>query len=254
MTVSTHLQGARLGTRRRAGAWSFALAAALLGAATSANALVLCRNTGGSLFALAACPPGFSSVSVGDIQGLQGPQGPQGPAGPAGPTGPTGATGPIGPIGPIGPVGPTGATGPAGPAGTQVIASFSTTGPHSLDALGSVGQFTKVLEKGVSGGSWVAFATASAVRTSSIPFFDEIHQEVMECQLRDSSGGVMGASRAAGRAGKFQLDSSEITVTGGLFVPDGGGNVVSLWCREEFGSGALDGAQIMVLKIGGFAQ
>jgi len=59
---------------------------------------------------------------------------------------------------------------------------------------------------------------------------------------------------AAGRVGKFQKDSSEISVNGGLFVPDGGGNVVSLWCREEFGSGLLDGAQIMVLKIGGFAQ
>jgi hypothetical protein len=230
---------------RRVGACSFALGVALLAASTSASALVLCRNTAGTLFAMPACTTGFSRVNVGDIQGLQGPQGPQGPAGPIGPTG---ATGPIGPIGAAGP------TGPAGPAGTNVIASFSSTGPAELGALGGVGQFTKVLEKGVSGGSWVAFATASAVRSADIPFQDDILQQVMECQLRDSGGGVMGASRAAGRVGKFQQDSSEISVNGGLFVPEGGGNVVSLWCRQEFGFGLLDGAQIMVLRIGTFAQ
>ena len=254
MTGTTHIEGTRNDRVRRVGARSFALGLALLAASTSASALVLCRNGGGTLFALAACGPGMTSVSVGAIDGLQGPQGPQGPAGPVGPMGAIGLIGPIGPTGPTGPAGGPGPVGPAGPAGTQVIASFSSTGPQGLDALGGVGQFTKVLEKGVSGGSWVAFATASAVRGGTIPFFDDIFQQVMECQLRDSGGNILGASRAAGRVGKFQQDSDEISVNGGLFVPEGGGNVVSLWCREEFSPGLLDGAQIMVLKIGGFAQ
>jgi hypothetical protein len=77
---------------------------------------------------------------------------------------------------------------------------------------------------------------------------------VNECQLRDSGGGVIGASRAAGIFTQFQKDSHEITVNGGIFVPEGGGNVVSLWCREEFGAGTLDGAQMMVVRIGGFTN
>ena len=77
---------------------------------------------------------------------------------------------------------------------------------------------------------------------------------VMECQLRNAAGNVLGANRAAGTCTEFQKDSAEISVNGGIFVPEGEGNVVSLWCRSEFGAGTLDGAQMMVLKIGGFTN
>jgi hypothetical protein len=240
---TNHSEAVGIGRIRRAGACSFA-ALALLAVTTPASALVLCKNTAGTLFALPQCTAGFTSVSVGAIQGLQGPQGP------AGPTGPTGATGPIGPTGAVGPAGPT---GPQGPAGTSVLATFAVAGPTLLEGDNSSGQFTKVLEKGIPGGSFVVFATASAVRTALGSFDgDNLHQMVDECQLRDSNGNVLGASRAAGIFTHSQKDSHEISVNGGIFVADGGGNVVSLWCRDEFGQGTLDGAQMMVLRIGGF--
>jgi len=55
-----------------------------LPAAAQAQALQLCRNGGGALFALPGCPAGMTALSVGQIAGLQGPQGAAGPAGPGG--------------------------------------------------------------------------------------------------------------------------------------------------------------------------
>ena len=62
---------------------------------STADALILCADSGGNLKATASCPKGWTQldpVSVG-LQGPQGPAGPQGPMGPAGATGMTGATG-----------------------------------------------------------------------------------------------------------------------------------------------------------------
>jgi hypothetical protein len=88
----------------------------LLGVTTYADALVLCTNPSGSVFASDECKGNATPVNPSSV-GLQGPPGPAGPAGPGGPTGATGPAGPRGATGPAGPAGPTGATGPAGPAG-----------------------------------------------------------------------------------------------------------------------------------------
>src|SRR5262245_43040473 len=60
VTDTTHVEGTLNDRVRRVGARSFALGLALLAASTSASALVLCRNGGGTLFALAACGPGLA--------------------------------------------------------------------------------------------------------------------------------------------------------------------------------------------------
>lgn len=249
---------ARCGVRARgllrAGLAGIALAA---GAAAPAQAqgqasLRLCMNPAGILFALPVCPSGFIPLSAGQIAGLQGPQGPVGPAGPTGPAGPAGPQGPAGPLGPMGPAGPA---GPAGPVGPTVTASFAGSGPLIVNA--PEGTFTKVAEKAIGPGSYVAIATVSNATTSLGSFGGEDHKSFAnDCQLRNAAGGVMGSSGASGSYTEFVRDTNEITVTGGEFVAEGANGVISLWCRSTFGLGGLSisGAQLMVLKIGGFTQ
>jgi len=90
----------------------------LVGISAYAEALVLCVNPSGSVFASEQCKGGTIQLNPGAV-GLRGPPGPAGPAGPQGPAGSSGPAGPTGATGPAGPVGPTGATGPAGPAGSS---------------------------------------------------------------------------------------------------------------------------------------
>jgi hypothetical protein len=224
--------------------------ALLLGAASSANAEVLCRNIGGTLFALPSCPPGFTLVTVGQIAGLQGPPGPQGPAGPVGPQGPAGPQGPQGIQGIPGPIGPAGAAGPAGP---SVTAGFA--GGGLFVAPDRSNNFFKVLDKTLTTGSYVVVATASGVGTGIGSFSgDEQISMVNNCQLRNQAGGVIGASRATGSFSQFTHDANEITVTGGLIITETVGSV-SLWCNSEFDLQLeVANSQIMVLKIGGFTE
>jgi hypothetical protein len=78
----------------------------LVGISAYAEALVLCVNPSGSVFASEQCKGGAIQLNPGAV-GLTGLPGPAGPAGPQGPAGSSG------------PAGPTGATGPAGPAGSS---------------------------------------------------------------------------------------------------------------------------------------
>ena len=76
---------------------------------------------------------------------------------------------------------------------------------------------------------------------------------VNDCQLRDNLGAVLGASRSTGGFSEFTKDAHEITVNGGYTVQDGDpSKVISLWCRSEFDTGKVDGAQLITVKIGGF--
>ena len=58
-----------------------------------------------------------SSVASAAQRGKPGPRGPRGFVGAIGPIGPVGPAGPAGPLGPQGPAGPQGPQGPIGPAG-----------------------------------------------------------------------------------------------------------------------------------------
>ncbi len=230
-------------------------ALAVVTSVPTASALQLCANNKGTLFAMPACGPGFTQITVGMVEGLQGPPGPQGPAGPQGPQGPIGPTGATGATGPAGSAGAIGPAGPPGPAGISSIASFADAGETFLGGpIGGPGVFTHVVSKGLSSGSWLIFSTASQVGSNQFPFSggNDERSMVNECQLRDEFGGVLGVSRATGGYSEFTRDHHEITINGGIFVPDGEGRTVSLWCREEFGPGYLAGARIVVLKVGGF--
>ena len=226
------------------------VAGALLGATASANALVLCRNPGGSLFALPSCPPGFATVTVGEIAGLQGPPGPQGPIGP---TGPQGIPGPVGPLGPVGATGPIGPAGPAGPAGPSVLGTFAIGGFFAATNAGD-DAFAKVLEKQLPAGSYAIVATAASVGTGSGAFGRERFSLVNNCQLRNHVNGVIGIGRASGEIEEngATKDTFQMAITGGMTIPDGQTGTVSLWCNAEFGNDVkLDQSQIMILKIGG---
>ena len=113
----------------------------LVGISAYAEALVLCVNPSGSVFASEQCKGGTIQLNPGAV-GLTGPQGPAGPAGPAGPTGATGPAGPTGPTGATGPAGPTGltgATGPAGPAGSSGNVLFANVAGDGTLLSGTAG-------------------------------------------------------------------------------------------------------------------
>ena len=238
-------------TNLRMGFAAIALGLGLL-PATPVQALRLCANNAGTLFALPACTSGFKPITVGQIEGLQGPQGPQGPAGPQGPQGPAGPPGPQGIQGPMGLTGAMGLPGPAGPAGPATTVSFAlagfVAGPFASSA------FFKVNEKSLEPGSYAVIATASGVGNSvSGPGAGEIGAS-SECQLRDTVGGVIGSNTASGSVDPFFSDTHEITVTGGAFVPAGGGPV-SLWCRDVFAHQIhVLSSQIMLIKHSGFTD
>jgi hypothetical protein len=221
-------------------------------APASAQALQFCINkSSGALFALGACSSGFRALTAGEIAALRGPAGPAGPQGPAGQTGPQGPIGPAGPIGPMGNTGLQGVPGPAGPAGPSVSATFVQGGTSSLSQF----SFTKVLERVVSEGSYVAVATASSVgdAASGYPSLGTEHKSsTVACELRSDTI-VIGAGAASGSVTQYVSDLHEITTTGGVFVPAGETRNVSLWCTSPFTTlGQIRGSQLMILRIGGF--
>ncbi len=118
----------------------------LVGICAHAEALVLCVNPSGSVFASEQCKGGAIQLNPVAV-GLQGPAG---PAGPAGPTGPTGATGPAGPTG------PTGATGPAGPAGSSGNALFADVAGDGTLLSGTPGTRVEFAPPGIY---YIHFAT-----------------------------------------------------------------------------------------------
>jgi hypothetical protein len=226
----------------RYGATALAIAGSL--AATTSHALQLCRNTGGALFALPACVTGFTPVGVGAIAGLQGPPGPQGPAGPAGPQGPAG------PLGPAGPQGVAGAAGPAGPAGPSITATFASADYGT----GASATWSKIVEKTVGAGWWVAVGTVADVGAAVASFAgDNLFSVATACELRDTGGYVMGSSGNFGSASETVKNYSGLAVIGGIAVPPGSTDTIGLWCRSEFDPLGTGPAQLMLLQVGEIA-
>jgi hypothetical protein len=154
----------------------------------------------------------------------------------------------------MGLTGAMGLPGPPGPAGTSVTASFAFAG-QVVGELGSTA-FVKILEKPLLPGSYAIVTTANAVGHGTAgPIGDTEISDAAHCELRNAANGVIGGNGAAGSFTEFVSDLNEITVTGGIFVPDGTSNAASLWCRATISTGAqlvVRGAQMMVLRIGGF--
>ncbi len=105
----------------------------------------------------------------------------------------------------------------------------------------------QVASKHLAAGSYVVYATANL--TSSFPFggHDLIQDTV--CELHNGAGFIGGATDRR-MTPSDQSTSMSLSLNGGAQVPDAGGDV-SLWCREQDG-GALEDAQIMILKVAGF--
>lgn len=112
---------------------------ALVASASSAEALVLCINSSGSVVVRDTCKQGLMQLDPAAV-GLIGPAGPQGPTGPTGgqgPTGPAGAQGPTGPAGPSNAYTNYGATSLQRIAGgtTQTVSSVTLpAGTYTLSA------------------------------------------------------------------------------------------------------------------------
>ena len=209
-----------------------ALAIPLLLGVGSAEAQVLCKSPNGYLLLLAACGPGMTPITAGQIS-VQGP-----------------ATGTAGPRGIRGLPGPTGPAGPPGPPGVGVTASFAFSGHFAAPGNGTV--FYKLLEKQLTEGSYVIIATAAGVGLANPAIPGPV---VNNCLLRNQNGEAIGAGRASGEVSDFAQDTNEITVTGGIFVPDGTTNAVSMWCNAEFDRPLeVANTQMLVMKIGGFTQ
>jgi hypothetical protein len=195
-------------------------------------------------------------------KGDKGDTGPAGPTGPTGPQGPVGATGPQGPQGPAGPTGPQGVpgpigtTGPAGPAGPPGFSSaqFEFAGPGTAadDQLGLV------LSETVGPGNWVAMVTVNSLGEQlTVSEDDDGHYDAV-CELRNQTGGVIGrASAHTEPSDGGEAHGHSLTLNGGLSVPSGFGSI-SLYCGvRSLGNNTpaqWDDAQMVTLKIGGFAE
>jgi Collagen triple helix repeat (20 copies) len=169
-----------------------------------------------------------------------------GPAGPTGATGATGPTGPQGPAGSAGPVGPAGPIGPAGPAGSSVTATFAFGTPNTF--LGAPDQLTQVASKHLDGGSYAVVASVSLDELGN--FGGDIIDD-LACELHNGNGFIGGATDRRVLPNLDKITAS-LSINGGAQVPAGGGDI-SLWCRAQSGIGYVNNAQMMILKIGGFA-
>jgi hypothetical protein len=196
--------------------------------ATSGQARIVDPKTGS--------PKGCGKNEIALDWNRQGPKGDQGEVGPQGPVGPAGSTGPAGPIGPSGPAGPTGPAGPAGTSAAKVVSA-------SAVGLGASG-FTQVVAMSLPAGSWVIQATA---QISYPVFFDDDGNHSARCQLRHGTGVIGGAEDNRAQLEDRQVRAA-IPLNGGAVVATGTGEV-SLWCDSP---GALAGAQIVAVQVGGF--
>lgn len=180
---------------------------------------------------------------------VQGPQGPIGPQGVPGPQGPAGAQGPAGPQGVPGPQGPAGAQGPAGPAGPATQANLTYVASHTF-----VGpDYEQILTKSLGEGMYAFTATVELVAN----FVTNDTQFIGRCELRDGStvfGGNGFVVPVPGTGWSFGGEGSAaqtLTLTGTRLVPPGG-TTVSVWCSNTGSpTGTMDGAHLLILKVGG---
>jgi hypothetical protein len=116
------------------------------------------------------------------------------------------------------------------------------------------GAYFKVNEKLLGPGSYAIIATASGVGAGVNSSSDERGQ-ANECRLQYPNGTVIGVNVATGSFNEFFSDTSEMTVTGGFFVPEGASSAVSLWCRSQFGNVMhVLNSQIMAIRHSGFTD
>jgi len=106
----------------------------------------------------------------------------------------------------------------------------------------------QVTTKHLDAGSYALLATVNISEQGN--FGGDLIDD-LECELHNGTGFI---GSATDRRVLPDLDAikASLTINGGAQVPPGGGDV-SLWCRAQSGIGRVDDAQVMILKIAGFA-
>jgi hypothetical protein len=169
----------------------------------------------------------------------------QGPKGDTGDPGPQGIPGPQGPVGPKGEKGDKGDQGLPGPAGTSTATFAFATGPQGF---ANEELFYQVVAKTVADGSWAAAATVNTTAVS-LRFGDDDSITDFVCELR-SGASVIGFAADRRLIPGDDTVKRSVSMNGGAYLPAGG--VVSVWCKSQ-GGDALDHAQLMLVKVGGFS-
>jgi hypothetical protein len=230
---------------------------AVTGAASSADALVLCADKKGNLSVAANCKHGETPLSPAALAalGLQGPKGDRGAQGPQGIQGVQGVPGLNGGPGAQGPAGPAGPTGPAGPAsGLPLVTIFG--GPPSDTHSSTNGSFQTILQTGVGPGNWLVTATVGGVG----PWQSNDPRRSFRtiCELREGDN-FIGGNIVEGESydDRNLGDSHEITMTAGMSVPPGQAQLLRLQCSVYDGSNRVllwkhGGTRVVLMQIGGF--
>lgn len=217
----------------------------LLGFASYAEAKVLCVDLVGLLSVRDRCLPLQKQIDPVAL-GLVGPAGPAGPAGPQGIPGPQGAQGIQGPTGATGPAGPA---GPGGSGGGLPLVAFRDFPGGELDTT----DFVTVATLNVGGpGTFVAIAKVEAIGDT---VFGPQGANLYECQLRNSSGGVLSGDLNTGPIQASEGDgaphSSTLLMVGGVAVP-AQGMAITVACRADRFGTTYRGVHMMLLQVGGF--
>jgi hypothetical protein len=82
---------------------------------------------------------------------------------------------------------------------------------------------------------------------------DELDSMATACELRDTSGFVMGSSGNFGSFSETVKNYSGLAVIGGIAIPPGSTDTIGLWCRSEFDPLGTGPAQLMLLQVGEIA-
>ncbi len=104
-------------------------------------------------------------------------------------------------------------------------------------------------------GSYVAVALVAGLAGPGV-FAGDPQQFGFVCELRDGNNNFMGGAAVVGESSTNVRDVHSITINGGLFVPSGQTGKITLQCDIGLAGqdvvGVLDGAQMVVLQVGGF--
>jgi hypothetical protein len=111
--------------------------------------------------------------------------------------------------------------------------------------------WTKVVEKNVGPGWWVAVATVADLGTPDLAFnSSDLRSLATACRLQDENGFIMGSSGNFGSFNQFVRNYSGLAVIGGSAIPPGSTGTIGLWCRSEFDELTTGPAQLMLLQVG----
>jgi collagen triple helix repeat protein len=194
------------------------------------EALVLCVNPSGSVFASNQCKNGTIQIdpAAAGLVGPTGPQGPQGPTGPQGPQGPQGGQGPQGPTGPQGAQGPQGAPGPSHAYSTNQI--LVDTGNFGV-LLSGFAQTIVATLPGLPAGNYVINGKATVINADS-----DTQDASCRLVLASNPNGILDSS-AARLAGLGDLGHVTIPVQTAVAIAQG--DTIDLTCAT-FSGGATD--------------